>query len=134
MAHLLGAQNGLSSKDTTEIPDSETSARFAQLDHLRAQGTLKYNVKDYDAAAEFFSQATELQAEIYGEMASQNADLLYDYGRCLYHVAVANNDVLGSKVAGDKRQDGSSRSRDKKVVKEGGTASLSVGAISISSC
>ena len=134
MAHPLGAQNGLSSKDTTEIPDSEASARFAQLDHLRAQGTLKYNVKDYDAAAEFFSQATELQAEIYGEMASQNADLLYDYGRCLYHVAVANNDVLGSKVAGDKRQDGSSRSRGKKAVKEDGTASLSIGAISISSC
>lgn len=130
MADSLGARSELSPNDTTEIPDKDTSARLAQLDHLRAQGTLKYNVKDYDAAADFFSQATELQAEVNGEMASQNADLLYDYGRCLFHVAVANNDILGSRVAGEKRQNGSSRSRDKKMVRENGTASLPVGAIS----
>ena len=39
-------------------------------------------------------------------MSPKNADLLYAYGRCLYHVAVSNSDVLGSKVAGEKRDDG----------------------------
>ncbi|KAL9013646.1 MAG: hypothetical protein Q9173_001676 [Seirophora scorigena] len=76
----------------------------AELEKLVAQATSKYSVKDYDAAAELYSQATELQAEIYGEMASQNADLLYAYGRCLYHAAVRDSDVLGSKVAGEKQQ------------------------------
>ena len=117
----MEASNGLSPREPTLIPDKITNAQFAQLDDLRAQATLKYSVKDYDAAAELFSQATELQAQINGEMAAENADLLYLYGRCLYHVAVANSDVLGSKVAGERRQDGPSRSKGKRVVKENGT-------------
>ena len=76
-----------------------------QLRNLMAQATLKYSVKDYTAAADLYSQATELQAEINGEMSSQNADLLYAYGRCLYHVAVKNSDVLGSKIPGEKREE-----------------------------
>ncbi|KAL8906854.1 MAG: hypothetical protein Q9207_001781 [Kuettlingeria erythrocarpa] len=78
--------------------------RQAELETLVAQATSKYSVKDYDAAAELYSQATEIQAEINGEMAAKNADLLYAYGRCLYHAAVRNSDVLGSKVAGEKQQ------------------------------
>jgi HAT1-interacting factor 1 len=35
-----------------------------------------------------------------GEMSLDNADLLYQYGRCLYHLAVSKSDVLGNKVAG----------------------------------
>ncbi|KAL9030644.1 MAG: hypothetical protein Q9196_001254 [Gyalolechia fulgens] len=80
--------------------------RQAELEKLMAQATSRYSVRDYDAAAEFYSQATELQAELNGEMASQNANLLYAYGRCLYHTAVRNSDVLGSKVAGEKRSGG----------------------------
>lgn len=76
--------------------------RKNDFEELTAQATLKYSVKDYNAAAELYSQATELQAQINGEMSSRNADLLYAYGRCLYHVAVKNSDVLGSKVAGEK--------------------------------
>lgn len=85
------------------------SDRQAELETLVAQATSKYAVKDYDAAAEFYSQATEIQAESNGEMASENADLLYAYGRCLYHAAVRNSDVLGSKVAGEKQQAGSQK-------------------------
>ena len=75
-----------------------------RLRDLTAQATLKYSIKDYNAAAELYSQATELQAEQNGEMSSQNANLLYSYGRCLYHVAVSNSDVLGSKVVGEKNE------------------------------
>ncbi|KAI4156092.1 MAG: hypothetical protein LQ341_000067 [Variospora aurantia] len=76
------------------------SGRQAELEKLVAQATSKYSVKDYDAAAELYSQATELQAEVNGEMAAENAELLYAYGRCLYHAAVRNSDVLGPRVAG----------------------------------
>ncbi|KAL8760246.1 MAG: hypothetical protein Q9199_000145 [Rusavskia elegans] len=79
----------------------------SELEDLIAQATLKYSVKDYDAAAELYSQATELQAKLHGEMAAGNADLLYAYGRCLFHAAVRGSDVLGSKVAGEKQQVGS---------------------------
>ena len=47
-------------------------------------------------------------------MSSRNAELLYAYGRCLYHVAVKNSDVLGSKVAGE-REDESKKSHSKKL-------------------
>ncbi|MCJ1369717.1 hypothetical protein MMC20_000929 [Loxospora ochrophaea] len=78
----------------------------AELSDLTAQATAKYALKDYSAAAELYSRATELQAELNGEMSPENADLLYAYGRCLYHVAVSNSDVLGSKVAGEKPEEG----------------------------
>jgi len=38
-------------------------------------------------------------------MAPENAELLYLYGRCLFKVAVANSDVLGGKVAGERKPD-----------------------------
>lgn len=86
-----------------KIPRSEDED---QLQAWIAEATLKYSVHDYDGAAELYSQATELQAGLNGEMSSLNADLLYQYGRCLYHVAVRKSDVLGSKVAGEKSEVG----------------------------
>lgn len=123
MANAFQARDGLSPSEEITIPDYETSKQFARLDDLKAQATLKYAVKDYDAAVELYSQATELQATINGEMAAENADLLYAYGRCLYHVAVANSDVLGSRVAGETRPDGPSRPTGRKVAPRGETAS-----------
>ena len=77
----------------------------AKLQAFIAQATAKYAVKDYNAAAELYAYATELQAAVNGEMSSANADLLYAYGRCLYHVAVKNSDVLGlSKVTGESHE------------------------------
>lgn len=74
----------------------------ARLQELTAQATAKYAVKDYNAAAELYAYATELQADMNGEMSSANADLLYAYGRCLYHVAVKKSDILDlSKVASE---------------------------------
>ena len=75
------------------------------LESLIAQATARYAQKDYKAAAELYSQCAQLQAELNGEMSTENADLLYSYGRCLYHVAVLNSDVLGTKVAGEKREE-----------------------------
>lgn len=103
-----------STADIPLIANGGDTTQLAQLDDLRARATLKFSIKDYNAAAELYSEATELQAEINGEMSPLNAELLYQYGKCLYNVAVKESDVLGSKVAGSKREAGASRSKGKK--------------------
>ena len=89
--------------DTTDptVPVTATPEDLhKKLSHLKASATQQYSLKNYSAAAEFFSEAAEVQDELNGEMSPENADLLYQYGRCLYHVGVSKSDVLGGKVAG----------------------------------
>lgn len=102
---------------SSEITPNDESK--TQLEAFTAEATLKYSIKDYDAAAELYSQATELQAQRNGEMSPLNADLLYAYGRCLYHVGLRNSDVLGSKVAGEAREEGSKGAGSNKKNKKG---------------
>ncbi|SMQ52107.1 unnamed protein product [Zymoseptoria tritici ST99CH_3D7] len=71
----------------------------ARLDQLKAEATQQYSLKNYSAAAEAYSEAAEVQDQVNGEMSLENADVLYQYGRCLYHLAVSQSDVLGGKVA-----------------------------------
>lgn len=92
--------NGLSAS-VPPMPPTSISDKD-RLESLIAQATAKYAIKDYLPAAEYYSQATELQAALNGEMAVENADLLYSYGKCLYFVAVKNSDVLGGEAAGVK--------------------------------
>lgn len=85
--------------DTPAEPAMTIGELTAKLEQLKASATQQYSLKNYNAAAEFYSEAAEVQDEINGEMSLDNADLLYQYGRCLHHVAVSNSDVLGGKVA-----------------------------------
>ena len=103
---------GLSTPQSTSDTD--------RLASLIAQATAKYAIKDYLPAADYYSQATELQAELNGEMAMENADLLYSYGKCLYFVAVKNSDVLGGEAAGAKL--GSVKAEKKKTKTTNGAA------------
>ncbi|KAJ5563198.1 hypothetical protein N7535_008362 [Penicillium sp. DV-2018c] len=91
--------------DTQEVQSSDASAqeKQRQLDDLIARAAAKDATKDHDSASELYSQATELQAELNGELSPENADLLYAYGKSLYNVAVSKSDVLGSKVAGEQQ-------------------------------
>ncbi|PGH19075.1 hypothetical protein AJ79_00109 [Helicocarpus griseus UAMH5409] len=91
-----------SAPPTNNAPASEqpSDSKKTELASLIERAAAKDAIKDYDAAAELYSQATELQAELNGEMSVENADLLYSYGKSLYNVAVRKSDVLGSKVAG----------------------------------
>ncbi|KAJ6092882.1 hypothetical protein N7486_008171 [Penicillium sp. IBT 16267x] len=73
----------------------------AQLEDLITRAAAKDATKDHNTASELYSQATELQAELNGELSPENANLLYAYGKSLYNVAVSKSDVLGSKVAGE---------------------------------
>ncbi|TKA62244.1 hypothetical protein B0A55_12953 [Friedmanniomyces simplex] len=84
----------------TDLLHTPTPADLtSKLDHLKASATQQYSLKNYTVAAESFSEAAELQDQLNGEMSLENADLLYQYGRCLYHVAISNSDILGGKVA-----------------------------------
>lgn len=74
-----------------------------QLDQLKASAMQQYSLKNYSAAAEIYSEAARIQDLVNGEMCPPNAELLYQYGRCLYHVAVSRSDVLGGKVVGEEQ-------------------------------
>ena len=96
------------------IDPTTNDNQAAKLQELVAQATAKYAVKDYNTAAELYAYATELQAKINGEMSSANANVLYAYGRCLYHVAVKKSDVLGlSKVASESSEGAKAAGRKK---------------------
>lgn len=87
-------------QDKTSPAPPGTTPR-AQLENLIERAAAKDVLKDFEAAAEIYSQATELQATLNGELSLDNADLLFAYGKALYNVAVGKSDVLGSKVAGE---------------------------------
>lgn len=94
--------------------DTQNQAPEEQLADLIAKATAEYAVKHYSEAAEFYSQATEMQAEINGEMALENADLLYAYGKCLYFLAQQTSSVLGGTAASAQL----SSSKEKKPAKK----------------
>ena len=110
MADLGDSLQGAPQEDDPRIAEKIADPPLAD---LIAEANAKYAQKDYKSAAELYSRATEKQAEVNGEMSPQNADLLYCYGRCLYHVAISKSDVLGSKVAGESRNDGENASKPK---------------------
>lgn len=70
----------------------------SRLGVLVTRAAAKDAIKDFNAAAELYSGATELQVELNGEMSLDNADLLFAYGKALYNVAVSKSDVLGTKM------------------------------------
>ncbi|KAK2814201.1 hypothetical protein FQN49_008267 [Arthroderma sp. PD_2] len=78
-----------------ETTGTDPKGQLAQLVKLAAANEA---TKDYGKAVDLYSQGAELQAEINGDMAPENADILYSYGKCLYHVGVSKSDVLGAKM------------------------------------
>jgi HAT1-interacting factor 1 len=84
--------------DDAPVAQSNSDQR-AQLTELIAKATAEYAVKHYSEAAELYSQATELQTELNGEMALENADLYFSYGKCLFYLAQQTSSVLGGTAA-----------------------------------
>ena len=110
---------------------STSASSSTQLNDLVTRAAALYAQKSYSEAADLYSDATALQAEINGEMNPANADLLYAYGRCLYKVAVGKSDVLGGKVAGPSKgeQRGSGALKNDTNPRERGEGSSREGAI-----
>lgn len=97
--------------ETTDQSQSETPQE--RLTDLTARATALYAIKKYEEAAELYSEATEIQAELSGEMAEDNADLLFSYGRCLFYVAQKTSTVLGGTAASAQLK-GSDKKQTKK--------------------
>lgn len=72
-----------------------------RLDEIIARAKAKEAMKDHETAADLFSQATELQAKINGEMCLDNAELLYMCGKSLYNLAMSRSDVFGAKMTSE---------------------------------
>lgn len=86
---------------------------------LCAQGTAKYARKQYEEAADLYARASELQAELNGEMSAENAEVLFLYGRSLFKVGQSKSDVLGGRASGEqKKTNGSSKSKNAAAQKE----------------
>jgi HAT1-interacting factor 1 len=76
-----------------------------KLEELVSAAALQYTLKNFSKAADLYSSASEIQATLNGELAAENAELLFFYGRALYKVAMQKSDVLGGKVAqGEKKK------------------------------
>ncbi|XDG04095.1 hypothetical protein ABKA04_003710 [Annulohypoxylon sp. FPYF3050] len=105
-------------------PEERTNSLQVSLADLTAKANALYAQKKFEEAAEIFSQATEMQAEINGEMAPENADVLFLYGRSLFKVGQSKSDVLGGKAAGENKSNGAAdkKSKTKKPQAESSTA------------
>lgn len=100
---------------TAELPKTKE-----KLDELTKAASLQYTLKNFSASADHYADAVEIQAELNGEMAPENAELLFYYGRALYKVAIAKSDVLGGKVAQEEKKKPKAQ---KAAKKEAGTSS-----------
>ncbi|KAL5389270.1 hypothetical protein DPSP01_002583 [Paraphaeosphaeria sporulosa] len=105
--------------DTAELP-----ATKEKLDELTQAASLQYSLKNFSAAADHYADAAEIQSKLNGEMAPENAELLFNYGRALYKVAIAKSDVLGTKVAQEEKKKPKSKKARKEdtIPEEGSTA------------
>jgi hypothetical protein len=88
--------------DAAQPTDDDINSKKVTLADLSAKGTALYAKKSYEEAVDIFSEASVLQAEINGEMAPQNAEILFHYGRSLFKVGQSKSDVLGATAGADK--------------------------------
>lgn len=110
---------------TTEVAvdNTELAATKEKLDELTQAASLQYSLKNFSAAADHYADAAEIQGKLNGEMAPENAELLFNYGRALYKVAIAKSDVLGAKVAQEEKKKKPKSKKPKKeetMAEEGG--------------
>lgn len=84
--------------------DDDIHSKKVHLADLSAKGTTLYAHKNFEEAAEVFSRASVLQAEINGETAPENAEILFHYGRSLYKVGLSKSDVLGAGAPEKKKK------------------------------
>ncbi|RMJ21960.1 histone H1-binding protein [Aspergillus sp. HF37] len=92
--------SGTDTEARAATPNNDLKDSREQLDQITTRAAAKDASKDFNTAADLYSRATEIQAELNGGLSPDNADLLFAYGKALYNVAVSKSDVLGSKVAG----------------------------------
>ncbi|KAB8295141.1 hypothetical protein EYC80_007070 [Monilinia laxa] len=90
-------------KQASDDMEAYNSAKVSLAEYC-AKGTAEYAQKRYEDAVDHYAQASELQAEINGEMSPENAEILFLYGRALFKVAQQQSDVLGGRASGEKQK------------------------------
>lgn len=101
----IGPQSTTASEDVNmpEInvaePDDDPKSQKVTLADLSAKGNALFAQRKYEEASEILSEASNLQAELNGETASNNAEILFLYGRCLFKVGQSKSNVLGGAAA-----------------------------------
>ena len=93
----------LTTEDSYSATEVFNSVKISLAD-LCAKGTAQYAHKNFEEAADLYARASELQAELNGEMSPENAEILFLYGRSLFKVGQSNSDVLGGRAAGEKKK------------------------------
>lgn len=93
--------------------DEDPQSIKVSLADLSARGTALYAQRQYEDAAEVFSQASVLQAELNGETAPENAEILFHYGRSLFKVGQSKSDVLGGPAAVEKKPSAPAKAKAK---------------------
>ncbi|KAG6019235.1 hypothetical protein E4U41_003316 [Claviceps citrina] len=93
--------------------DEDPKSIKVSLADLSARGTALYAQKQYEDAAEIFSEASVLQAELNGETAPENAEILFHYGRSLFKVGQSKSDVLGGPAAAETKTAASAKAKAK---------------------
>ncbi|GAO15132.1 hypothetical protein UVI_02029680 [Ustilaginoidea virens] len=83
--------------------DEDPKSIRVSLADLSAKGTALYAQRQYEDATDIFSRASVLQAELNGETAPENAEILFHYGRSLFKVGQSKSDVLGGPAAADSK-------------------------------
>ncbi|KAG9244341.1 hypothetical protein BJ878DRAFT_506752 [Calycina marina] len=111
----------LFTEESSAAAEDINSAKVTLAD-LCAKGTSQYARKSYEAAAELYAQAAELQAELNGETNPGNAEILFLYGRSLFEVGKAHSNVLGGKSGGEKKQPAARKKKTNKQPVEDGEA------------
>jgi HAT1-interacting factor 1 len=116
----------LASADIQSSHDAEEASNSIKvsLADLCAKGTSQYALKHYTEAADFFARASELQAELNGEMSPDNAEILFLYGRSLFKVGQSKSDVLGASGGGEKKKKSAKKGNEVKEEEEKTEADL----------
>jgi HAT1-interacting factor 1 len=84
--------------------DQDPNSKRVTLADLSAKGAALYAHRNYEEAAEVFSRASILQAELNGETSPENAEILFHYGRSLFKVGQSKSDVLGGTAVPEKKK------------------------------
>lgn len=105
-----------SNVSSSEAISAEPSAACVVFDSVKssladlcAKGKVQYELKNYEQAADLYSRATELQAELNGEMDPENAEILFLYGQSLFKLGQSKSDVLGGGTTAKRKKPEPSR-------------------------
>ncbi|KAF4417637.1 HAT1-interacting factor 1 [Fusarium acutatum] len=102
---LIGTPSvGTPNTDYLIANDQDPNSKKVTIADLSAKGSALYAHKNYEEAAEVFSRASVLQAEVNGETSPDNAEILFHYGRSLFRVGQSKSDVLGGPAASEKKK------------------------------